>query len=85
MSVAPTLVATHCDLVQEGASTSREEVAQSLMKCGENRDASNLIKWVVILLAQRLGMTTTMRNEGLIKLFNELCKGNEAEETPNAY
>ncbi|KAF5182501.1 hypothetical protein FRX31_027913 [Thalictrum thalictroides] len=85
MSVDPILVSTHCDLVQERACPSREEEAQSLMKCGENRDALTLIKWVVIPLAQRLGMTTTMGNEGLIKLFNELCKGKEAEVTPNAY
>ncbi|KAF5192608.1 hypothetical protein FRX31_017804 [Thalictrum thalictroides] len=58
--------------VQRDQGELRKEIAESLLRCEQNKDAAMLIKWVVMPLAKSLGVTSTLGSEGLIRLFSEL-------------
>ncbi|KAF5177109.1 hypothetical protein FRX31_033304 [Thalictrum thalictroides] len=51
---------------------SQGEIAESLFRCEEDMDSSNLIKWVVLPLAKKAGLTSSLGKEGLYRLFIEI-------------
>ncbi|KAF5184429.1 hypothetical protein FRX31_025985 [Thalictrum thalictroides] len=51
---------------------SQGEIAESLFRCEEDMDSSNLIKWVVLPLAKKAGLTSSLGKEGLYRLFMEI-------------